>query len=107
VLALLVPIQEPLASIRFIHVVDVSFDVLQFGIEQSQDTQTLNANPDLVSKLSSLTLALKERDEIHQRDLGSLADLLEFDKIEPPLARLVFAHERLMPPELLRHVHLE
>jgi Domain of unknown function (DUF4365) len=53
VLAFLVPVKWPPRDARFIHVVDVTLDVLQQGIRQNNKTQVLISKPDLILPVSS------------------------------------------------------
>jgi len=59
VLAFLVPVKERSEDINFIHVVDVTFDILEHGIKD-QGKQTLTSKPDLTLPVSdSVQLSLK------------------------------------------------
>jgi Domain of unknown function (DUF4365) len=58
VLGFLVPLTWPPDAIHYIHIVDISFDILEHGIRENQDEQTLHSKPDLILPL----LDLKELD---------------------------------------------
>jgi len=52
VLGFLVPIQWPPENIDYIHVVDITFDILEHGIAEHQGTQTLTSKPELILPIS-------------------------------------------------------
>jgi len=62
VLAFLVPMNWPPEDIQYIHVVDVTFDILEYGILTGQSTQTLTSKAKLILPISNtneLTLSLR------------------------------------------------
>lgn len=52
VLGFLVPTQWPPENIHYIHVVDITFEILESGLAVDQKTQTLKSNPELILPIS-------------------------------------------------------
>jgi len=52
VLGFLVPTQWPPENIHYIHVVDITFEILESGLAADQETQTLKSNPKLILPIS-------------------------------------------------------
>ncbi|MHB1426658.1 MAG: DUF4365 domain-containing protein [Gemmataceae bacterium] len=48
VLGFLVPLKWPPEEIRYIHVIDITFDILEHGIRHDQEWQTLKSKPALI-----------------------------------------------------------
>lgn len=62
VLGFLVPMKWPPEEIHYIHVADITFDILEYGITDSQQTQTLTSKPELILPISNtaeLTIKLR------------------------------------------------
>jgi hypothetical protein len=54
VLGFLVPIEWPPEEIHYIHIVDINFDILKYGIAEGQATQTLSSKPEFILPISNI-----------------------------------------------------
>jgi hypothetical protein len=54
VLGFLIPMKWPPEEIHYIHVVDITFDILEYGIAEGQETQTLSSKPELILPISNI-----------------------------------------------------
>jgi hypothetical protein len=69
VLGFLVPLKWPPEEIHYIHVVDITFDILEHGIRQDQGEQTLRSKPKLI-------LPVSDREQLNVRLRSLLVDHL-------------------------------